>query len=141
MMLGKTLMNLDEFARALDPDFNPPAALREQLSSVLQRRVVDSLSPATMFGALIETKDLAERLPGRLNRILDRLADSDLRFRLDGIDQTRLMMPSRSFSRCPSRTTDYMGLRAPPKPPASAPPAEPPSRSSGHPPLRRGCQR
>jgi hypothetical protein len=39
MMLGKTLMNLDETARALDPDFNPPAALREQLSSVLQWRV------------------------------------------------------------------------------------------------------
>ena len=44
----------------------------------MQRRVASALSPATIFGALIETKDLAERLPGRLNRILDRIADSDL---------------------------------------------------------------
>jgi predicted unusual protein kinase regulating ubiquinone biosynthesis (AarF/ABC1/UbiB family) len=92
MMLGKALLNLDEIARRLDPDFNPPAALREHLSAVLQRRVASALSPATIFGALIETKDLAERLPGRLNRILDRLADSELGVRLEGLDQTRLMM-------------------------------------------------
>ena len=92
MMLGKTLLNLDEIARRLDADFNPPAALREHLTTVVQRRVVSAVSPATIFGALIETKDLAERLPGRLNRILDRLADSDLRVRLEGIDQVKLMM-------------------------------------------------
>ena len=91
MMLGKTFLNLDEIARRLDVDFNPQLALRTHLGAVLQRRVVSALSPATVFGALIETKDLAERLPGRVNRILDRLAESDLRFRIEGIDQTRLM--------------------------------------------------
>jgi predicted unusual protein kinase regulating ubiquinone biosynthesis (AarF/ABC1/UbiB family) len=91
MMLGKTFLNLDEIARRLDPEFNPQAALRSHLSSVLQRRVASAISPATIFGAMIETKDLAERLPGRLNRILDRLADSDMRVHLEGIDQTRLM--------------------------------------------------
>jgi ubiquinone biosynthesis protein len=93
MMLGKTFLNLDEIARRLDPEFNPQGALRAHLSAVLQRRVASALSPATIFGALIETKDFAERLPSRLNRIVDRMADSDFRFRLDGIDdaQTRLM--------------------------------------------------
>jgi ubiquinone biosynthesis protein len=91
MMLGKTFLNLDEIARRLDPEFNPQAALRNHLSAVLQRRVAGALSPATVFGALIETKDLAERLPGRLNRILDRLADSDMHVKIEGIDQTRLM--------------------------------------------------
>jgi ubiquinone biosynthesis protein len=79
MMLGKTFLNLDEIARRLDPEFTPQGALRAHLSAVLQRRVASALSPATVFGALIETKDLAERLPGRLNRILDGLADSDMR--------------------------------------------------------------
>jgi predicted unusual protein kinase regulating ubiquinone biosynthesis (AarF/ABC1/UbiB family) len=91
MMLGKTFLNLDEIARCLDPEFSPQGALRAHLSAVLQRRVASVLSPATVFGALIETKDLAERLPGRVNRILDRLADSDMRVQLEGIDQTRLM--------------------------------------------------
>jgi ubiquinone biosynthesis protein len=91
MMLGKTFLNLDEIARCLDPEFAPQGALRAHLSAVLQRRVASALSPATVFGALIETKDLAERLPGRVNRILDRLADSDMRVHLEGIDQTRLM--------------------------------------------------
>jgi predicted unusual protein kinase regulating ubiquinone biosynthesis (AarF/ABC1/UbiB family) len=91
MMLGKTLLNLDEIARRLDPEFNPQTALRTHLSAVLQRRLAGAVSPATVFGALIETKDLAERLPGRLNRILDRLAESDLRLRVEGIDQSRFI--------------------------------------------------
>lgn len=91
MMLGKTFLNLDEIARRLDPEFNPQAALRAHLSAVMQRRVASALSPATIFGALIETKDLAERLPGRLNRILDRVADSDMHVKIEGIDQVRLM--------------------------------------------------
>ncbi|HYE92743.1 MAG TPA: AarF/UbiB family protein [Terriglobales bacterium] len=92
MMLGKTFLNLDEIARRLDPEFNPQEALRSHLANVMQRRVASVLSPATVFGALIETKDLAERLPGRLNRIFDRLADDDVPVQLKGFDQTRLMM-------------------------------------------------
>src|SRR6185436_1197453 len=91
MMLGKTFLNLDEIACRLDPEFNPQSALRGHLSAVMQRRVVNALSPATIFGALIETKDLAERLPGRLNRILDRIADSDMHVKIEGIDQTKLI--------------------------------------------------
>ena len=91
MMLGKTFLNLDEIARRLDPEFNPQSALRGHLSAVMQRRVVNALSPATIFGALIETKDLAERLPGRLNRILDRIADSDMHVKIEGIDQPKLI--------------------------------------------------
>jgi len=55
--------------------------------------MVSALSPATLFSALLETKDLAERLPPRVNRILDRLARATCTFRLDGIDaaQIRLM--------------------------------------------------
>ena len=63
-MLGKTFLNLDESARRLDPDFNPEAALRTHLTWVLQCRVASEVSPAMIFGALIETKDLAERSPG-----------------------------------------------------------------------------
>ncbi|MBM3141202.1 MAG: AarF/ABC1/UbiB kinase family protein, partial [Chloroflexi bacterium] len=92
MMLGKTFLNLDEIGRRLDPEFNPQEALRDHLATVMQRRVAGVLSPATVFGALIETKDLAERLPGRLNRILDRMADDDVPVQLKGFDQTRLMM-------------------------------------------------
>jgi ubiquinone biosynthesis protein len=91
MMLGKTFLNLDEIGRRLDPEFTPQEALRTHLAGVLQRRVAGALSPSTVFGALIETKDLAERLPARLNRILDRMADGDVPVQLEGFDQTSLM--------------------------------------------------
>jgi predicted unusual protein kinase regulating ubiquinone biosynthesis (AarF/ABC1/UbiB family) len=91
MMLGKTFLNLDEIGRRLDPDFTPQEALRSHLAAVLQRRVAGALSPATVFGALIETKDLAERLPARVNRILDRMADGDVPVQLQGFDQTTLI--------------------------------------------------
>jgi ubiquinone biosynthesis protein len=98
MMLGKTLLNLDEVARALDPEFNPSAALRRHLGASLQRRLLAGLSPATIFGGVLEVKDLLERLPTRLNRFLDRVADDDVRVKIDGIDPAKLMMAAQKIA-------------------------------------------
>jgi len=40
---------------------------------------------------LIEMKELVEQLPGRTNRILDLVANNDLRVRVDTIDEAKLM--------------------------------------------------
>ena len=109
MMLGKTFLNLDEIAVRLDPEFSPPRALREHLGAVIQRRVMNAISPATLFGALIETKALVERFPSRVNRILDRLAESDHRVRLEGLDETRLMS---GFQKIANRITVELLLAA-----------------------------
>jgi predicted unusual protein kinase regulating ubiquinone biosynthesis (AarF/ABC1/UbiB family) len=90
-MLGKALLNLDEVARVLNPEFNPNAAIQRHASRILQRRLLASVSPANMMGAALEVKELLEQLPARVNKILGRLADEDVRVTLDGIDQKALV--------------------------------------------------
>ncbi len=98
MMLGKTLLNLDEIARRLHPEFNPSAALRRQVVMLLERRLLTGLSPASIVGGVLEVKDLLERLPARVNRILDRFAEDDVRVRVEGLDQTKLMTAAQKIA-------------------------------------------
>src|ERR1041385_6289199 len=86
-LLGKTLLHLDEVGRVLDPDFDVNAALRRHASSVMRRRMMKSATPANVFAAALDIREFAERLPGRVNRIVDALAANDLRFKVEVIDQ------------------------------------------------------
>ena len=86
-LLGKTLLHLDEVARVLDPEFDVNASLRRNASSVMRRRMLKSATPANVFSAAMDVREFAERLPGRVNRILDALAANDLRFKVEVIDQ------------------------------------------------------
>ncbi|HEU5257607.1 MAG TPA: AarF/UbiB family protein [Vicinamibacterales bacterium] len=86
-LLGKTLLHLDEVGRVLDPEFDVNASLRRNASSVMRRRMVKSATPANVFSAAMDVREFAERLPGRVNRILDALAANDLRFKVEVIDQ------------------------------------------------------
>ena len=62
-MLGKTLLNLDQVGRTLDPEFDPNASIRRNAVKITRQRVLKSASPGHIFSGLIEIKDLAERLP------------------------------------------------------------------------------
>jgi predicted unusual protein kinase regulating ubiquinone biosynthesis (AarF/ABC1/UbiB family) len=86
-LLGKTLLHLDEVGRVLDPEFDVYASLRANASSVMRRRMLKSATPANIFSAAMDVREFAERLPGRVNRILDALAANDLRFKVEVIDQ------------------------------------------------------
>jgi predicted unusual protein kinase regulating ubiquinone biosynthesis (AarF/ABC1/UbiB family) len=86
-LLGKTLLHLDEVGRVLDPEFDVNASLRRNASSVMRRRMLKSATPANVFSAVMDVREFAERLPGRVNRILDALAANDLRFKVEVIDQ------------------------------------------------------
>jgi ubiquinone biosynthesis protein len=85
-LLGKALLNLDEIGRLLDPDFDVNASMRRNATRVMQRRVLNSVTPANVFSTVLEVRDFAERLPGRMNRILDALAANDLRLKIEVID-------------------------------------------------------
>jgi predicted unusual protein kinase regulating ubiquinone biosynthesis (AarF/ABC1/UbiB family) len=85
-MLGKTLLNLDEVARGLDPQLDVNATIAEDAAQLMTRRLAKSAS-AGMVSAMLEAKDFAERLPSRLNRVLDSLASSDLKLKVEMIDE------------------------------------------------------
>jgi predicted unusual protein kinase regulating ubiquinone biosynthesis (AarF/ABC1/UbiB family) len=74
-MLGRALLALDQVGRTLDPGFDPNASIRRNVAGLMQQRMLKSLSPQRMFANLLEMNELVQKLPGRLNRLLDSVAD------------------------------------------------------------------
>jgi predicted unusual protein kinase regulating ubiquinone biosynthesis (AarF/ABC1/UbiB family) len=90
-MLGKALLNLDQVGYMLDPKFSPNDAIRESAAEIMQRRMAKSLSPGHLFQNVLEMKDFVERMPGRVNRILDAIANNEVEVRVHAIDENKLL--------------------------------------------------
>ena len=90
-MLGKTLLNLDQVGRTLDPDFDPNEAIRQYASEIFRQRLTRSLSPGNLFSSALEMKDFVEKLPGRVNKILDSVANNQIEVKVDALDEHLLM--------------------------------------------------
>jgi ubiquinone biosynthesis protein len=95
-MLGKALLNLDEVARTLAPEFSPAEAIRDKASRILQRRVMQSVTPGRLFAAALDAKEFTERLPGRVNKVMDALAEGELTLNVEGIDEHELLSTIRT---------------------------------------------
>ncbi|HTG97974.1 MAG TPA: AarF/UbiB family protein [Burkholderiales bacterium] len=90
-MIGKTLLSLDQIAHVLAPHFDPNAAIRRHAADITQGQITREASLSSLFSTAVELKNFVQHLPGRVNRILDRVADNELEVRVDAIDETRLM--------------------------------------------------
>jgi ubiquinone biosynthesis protein len=90
-MLGRALLSLDQAGQILDPGFDPNEAIRRSASEIMRQRMAQSVSPGRLFQNVIEVKEFAERLPGRVNRILDALANNELEIRVQAIDESKLL--------------------------------------------------
>jgi predicted unusual protein kinase regulating ubiquinone biosynthesis (AarF/ABC1/UbiB family) len=86
-MIAKALMNLDRVVYSLDPTFDPNAVIREQATDILNRNLLRSVSPTSLLAGAVDVKEFAEKLPPRVNRILDALGNNELRFKVDAIDE------------------------------------------------------
>jgi predicted unusual protein kinase regulating ubiquinone biosynthesis (AarF/ABC1/UbiB family) len=90
-LIGKTLLNLDQIGWTLAPDFDPSAAIRRHSAALMQKRLWKSLAPGNLFARALELKDFTQRLPGRVNRIMDAVANNELKLTVDAIDEKYLM--------------------------------------------------
>jgi predicted unusual protein kinase regulating ubiquinone biosynthesis (AarF/ABC1/UbiB family) len=90
-MLGKTLLNLDLVGRTLAPDFDPNESIRRNGALILQERTRKSFAPGNLLAGMLEAKEFIEKLPGRLNQLLDLLASNKLSINVDAIDENLLM--------------------------------------------------
>jgi predicted unusual protein kinase regulating ubiquinone biosynthesis (AarF/ABC1/UbiB family) len=86
-LLGKTLLNLDGVARALSPTLDVNQAIRDQAVTLMRDRMLKSVSPGRMLATMVEAKQFAERLPARVNKVLDALAANELQLRMELIDE------------------------------------------------------
>jgi len=77
-LLGKTLLQLDQVGRTLDPVFNPNAAVRRHVSEILNRRMTKNFTTGKFFSSMLELKDFVGGLPPKVNKILDALGEPKL---------------------------------------------------------------
>jgi ubiquinone biosynthesis protein len=90
-MLGKALLNLDEVTRTLDPTFDPNSALRDEAGALMRKKLLQATGPSSVLSAAMEAKEFAERLPGRVNQVMDALAEGQLTLNISGIDEHDIM--------------------------------------------------
>src|SRR5919202_5933440 len=77
-MIAKTLLNLDQVVHTLDPKFDPNFAIRNYADVIMQRRLRKSLSAGNLYGTILELKEFVDKLPNRVNQVVDTLTDKGI---------------------------------------------------------------
>jgi predicted unusual protein kinase regulating ubiquinone biosynthesis (AarF/ABC1/UbiB family) len=90
-MIAKALLNLDRVVYTLDPTFDPNAVIRERSIEILERNILKSVAPNNLLAGVVDIKEFVEKLPPRVNKILDTVGNNDLRFKVDAIDEKVLL--------------------------------------------------
>jgi ubiquinone biosynthesis protein len=88
-MIGRALLSLDQVTTHLDPDFVPTDAIRSHIAEIMQARMHSS--PGSLLSAAMEAKDFAARLPGRVNTVLDSLAQGSFTIKVDALDEVQFL--------------------------------------------------
>jgi predicted unusual protein kinase regulating ubiquinone biosynthesis (AarF/ABC1/UbiB family) len=88
--------------RAIAPEFDPNASIRRNAAQLLQQRLMKSMSPGNLFSGVLELKDLLQRLPTRINKILDAISKNELKVTVDAIDEKTLIV---GFQKVANRIT------------------------------------
>ena len=71
-MLGKTLLNLDEATRILAPDLEPNSVIESHASGLMRKHLLRSISPENLLSTALEMNEFVQKLPHRMNAILER---------------------------------------------------------------------
>jgi predicted unusual protein kinase regulating ubiquinone biosynthesis (AarF/ABC1/UbiB family) len=90
-MIAKALLNLDRSVMTLDPAFNPNTVIRERAAEILQRNLIKSVAPGNLLSNAVELKEFVEKLPVRLNKILDTIGNNDFKFDINAFDEKILL--------------------------------------------------
>jgi predicted unusual protein kinase regulating ubiquinone biosynthesis (AarF/ABC1/UbiB family) len=78
-LLGKTLLQLDQVGRILEPEFDPNDSIRRNARSLLNERLKRTLTEGKLFANLLDAKQFMGALPSRLAKILDAVGNAELK--------------------------------------------------------------
>jgi predicted unusual protein kinase regulating ubiquinone biosynthesis (AarF/ABC1/UbiB family) len=101
-MLGKTLMNLDRVIDRLDPELNPNREIRECARRLMRKQTSQQVSTGKLYQSFMESSEFVLQLPDRMNRIMETIADNQLKLHLDAIDERELI---KGFQKIANRIT------------------------------------
>jgi len=108
-LLGKTLLQLEEVGKILSPKFNTNASVRRNVADIMSTRMRKAATPGHLFGSFLELKDFATGLPGRVNKILDVVGNSELEVNVKTPDARHLL---NGFEKIANRVTTGIILAA-----------------------------
>jgi predicted unusual protein kinase regulating ubiquinone biosynthesis (AarF/ABC1/UbiB family) len=97
-MVAKALLNLDEVARTLDPHIQVEEVMKGRAARVMRHRMLEAASPSKIMSSTLEATAFAEALPGRLNKVLEALAEGKLTLNLEGLDEAALMRGAQKLA-------------------------------------------
>jgi predicted unusual protein kinase regulating ubiquinone biosynthesis (AarF/ABC1/UbiB family) len=86
ILLGKTMLQLDEIGRVLYPEFDANASIRRNVTELMTQRMRKSLTQGNIYSTLLEMKDFTSGLPLRLSRIMEMITNSELELKVHSPD-------------------------------------------------------
>lgn len=101
-MLGKILLNMDQIIAHLTPEYDMQATVKQYVQELMRQRMKENLKPGNFMDLFLEMKELAEKLPTRLNKFTENLADNKIRVKVDTIDEERF---TGAFQKVANRIT------------------------------------
>jgi ubiquinone biosynthesis protein len=90
-LLGKTLLQLDEVGRILDPAFDPNASIRRNITTITSQHLNKDATKGSIMNSLLEMKDFVAGLPSKLNKIMDALANHEFEVKVKATDANLIM--------------------------------------------------
>jgi hypothetical protein len=93
----------------LDPEFDPNASIRRNVAGLMQQRMLKALSPGRMFANALEMNELVQKLPARLNRVLDEVGEDGVPVRIRVVEEVWVM---EGMQKIANRVTTGMILAA-----------------------------
>jgi ubiquinone biosynthesis protein len=97
-MLAKALLNLDQVARTLDPAVRLDEIIERHAASIMRHRMLDAARPAKVMRSALDAAAFVEQLPGRLNKVLESLAEGRINLRLEGLDEGAVLRGAQKMA-------------------------------------------
>jgi ubiquinone biosynthesis protein len=97
-MLAKSLLNLDQVARTLDPDARIDEMIEKHVADVMRSRMLETARPAKVLRTALDAAAFAEQLPNRLNKVLESLAEGRVTLRLEGLDEASVIRGAQKMA-------------------------------------------
>ena len=108
-MLGKTLLQLDEVGKCLDPHFKPNDSIRRNAGQLMSQRMLKDATQGSLIGSALEIKHFLSQVPARLSHLLDAIANSDVELRVKWTDAKMIV---ESIEKVANRITAGVVLAA-----------------------------
>jgi ubiquinone biosynthesis protein len=108
-LLGKTLLQLEQVGKILDPTFDPAASIRRNVAAILSQRMRKNLTLGGVLGSALEMKEFVGKLPARLGRIMDAMTNPDLEIKVKAVDAKMVV---EGFQKIANRITSGIVLAA-----------------------------